>query len=183
METGLLKKYDENDKKFVIAKELMRSVNALMVSNRMHIAARRLTYASGLYGSELKNPMELHTLSLKGSIVKEMLSYDEKFIDSVMDILNGCKDIDKLTYDKKNDVILMALYRMYGSFDCIENRESKYECIRSLLQDEDYDEFHDIFKIAMTTDFENRVNKFEAKLQLMRNSIQLMYGNSQGETS
>ena len=39
METGLLKKYDENDKKFVIAKELMRSVNALMVSNRMHIAA------------------------------------------------------------------------------------------------------------------------------------------------
>lgn len=62
METGLLKKYDENDKKFVIAKELMRGVNALMVSNRMHIAARRLTYASGLYGSELKNPMELHTM-------------------------------------------------------------------------------------------------------------------------
>lgn len=35
----------------------------------------------------------------------------------------------------------------------------------------------------MIKDFENRVNKFEAKLQLMRNSIQLMYGNSQGETS
>ena len=172
METSLLKKYDENDKKFLIAKELMHSFNALMVSNRMYIVARRLTSASGLYGSELKNPMELHTLS-----------YDEKFIDSVMDILNGCKDIDTLTYDKKNDIILMALYRMYGSFDCIENKEAKYECIRSLLQDEDYDEFHDIFKIAMTKDFENRVNKFEAKLQLMRNSIQLMYGNSQGETS
>ena len=113
METSLLKKYDENDKKFLIAKELMHSVNALMVSNRMHIVARRLTSASGLYGSELKNPMELHTLSLKGSIVKEMISYDEKFIDSVMDILNGCKDIDKLTYDKKNDVILMALQNVW----------------------------------------------------------------------
>lgn len=115
METSLLKKYDKNDKKFLITKELMHSVNALMVSNRMHIVARRLTSASGLYGSELKNPMELHTLSLKGSIVKEMLSYDEKFIDSVMDILNGCKDIDTLMSDKKNDIILMALLQKQGS--------------------------------------------------------------------
>ena len=182
---SLLEKYDKTDKRFLIAKELMRKFNPLMVSNRMHIGIQRFKMVAITLTDKtaLKNPMGLYTLTLKGSIISRMLAYDEQFIDFVMQMLPEYKDIDNLTEEEKLDIILYTIHKMYGSFDCIENREAKFDFITSFIKDEENEPFLDVFKIALIRDFEDRINKFEAKLKLMENSVKLLYCDSVEGTS